>query len=264
MDANQVTAQSIRRIILQQSKRAGVGHIGSSLSIADIIATLYGSTLNIPAPEDPGRDRFILSKGHAALAFYAAIYLKQWISEDMLNSYCTDGTHLGVHPEKPLTGVDFSSGSLGMGISYATGAALAGQLQNSKRRVFVLASDAECNEGITWEAAMFAAHHKLSNLYLIIDLNGQQALGYTKDVLNLAPLSQKWRAFEWDVFEVNGHDQDEIVSAINTCGANKNQPHAIIAHTTFGKGISFMENKIKWHYWPMSDVEYQEALREIS
>lgn len=257
-------ANQIRRIILDQSKRANVGHIGSSLSVADIMAVLYEHILHLPARDDPERDRFVLSKGHAALALYAAFFLKGWISPETLASYCSDDTLLGVHPERPLPGVDFGSGSLGMGVSYGVGAALAARLQNSQRRVFVLMSDAECNEGNVWEAVMFAAHHGLSNLHVIVDLNGQQALGYTRDVLNTSPLGKKWEAFGWHTQEVDGHDADRLVNAIQTCAEAPHQPHVIIAQTTFGKGVSFMERQIKWHYWPMSDAEYQLALQEIS
>ena len=257
-------AIQVRQIILRQSKHAHVGHIGSSLCIADIISVLYGQVLRIKSTNDPDRDRFVLSKGHSALALYAALYLRGWLSEELLETYCQENTLLGVHPERGLPGVDFGTGSLGIGMSYATGAALAAQLQKSRRRVFVLVSDAECNEGIIWEAAMFAAHHHLSNLFAIVDLNGQQALGYTRDVLDLTPLPQKWQAFGWDVHEIDGHDTDQIIQTIKTCEKNTGKPHVIIARTTFGKGVSFMENQIKWHYWPMSEAEYDEALREIS
>jgi transketolase len=253
----------IRRIILEQAKRANVGHIGSALSIADIIAALYFGTMSIPDPHDPDRDRFILSKGHAALALYAAFFLKNWISAEMLNTYCSDDTLLAVHPERLLPGVDFGTGSLGMGISYAVGAALAARMQNSKRRVFVLISDAECNEGIVWESAMFAAHHNLSNLYVVIDLNGQQALGHIQDVLDTAPMGKKWDAFGWQVKDVDGHSPEAIISAIQSCEQESTCPHVILAHTTFGKGVPFMENQIKWHYWPMSSEEYSQALESI-
>lgn len=257
-------AIQVRQIILTQSRQAHVGHIGSSLSIADIITVLYGQVLRIKSTNDPDRDRFVLSKGHAALALYAALYIKGWLSNNQLQTYCQDHTLLGVHPEQTLPGVDFGTGSLGMGMSYATGAALAAHLQRSSRRVFVLVSDAECNEGIIWEAAMFAAHHQLSNLFAIIDLNGQQALGYTRNVLDLALLAQKWQAFGWDVHEVDGHNAEQILKVIETCEKNAGRPHAIVARTTFGKGVSFMENQIKWHYWPMSEEEFHLALKEIS
>jgi transketolase len=259
----EVSSSRIRKIILDQAKRANVGHIGSALSVADIIATLYFDVLKISDPENPDRDRFILSKGHAALALYAAFFLKGWITTEILNTYCGDNTLLGVHPEHILRGVDFGTGSLGMGISYGAGAAFGAKMQNSKRRVFVLLSDAECNEGIVWEAAMFAAHHKISNLYVIIDLNGQQALGYTQDVLDTAPLGEKWEAFGWQMKEVDGHSREEIINAIQSCEQELTRPHVLIAHTTFGKGVSFMENKIKWHYWPMSMDEYRLALENV-
>ena len=258
-----VSSRQIRRIILDQSKRAHVGHIGSALSIVDIITALYGLVLRIPDPDDPDRDRFVLSKGHAALALYAALFLKGWISEKILNTYCGDGTVLGVHPEHVLRGVDFSTGSLGQGLSMGAGAALAARLQQSSRRIFVLVSDAECNEGSLWEAVMFAAHHHLSNLIAIVDLNGQQALGYTHQVLNLSPMAERWRAFGWDVCEVDGHDVSAITRTIRDLNTSSGPPHVLIAHTIFGKGVSFMENQIKWHYWPMSEEEYQQALREV-
>lgn len=243
--------------------RAGVGHIGSSLSIADILSALYGESLIIADPNDPDRDRFVLSKGHAALALYAALHLRGWLSHETLATYCQDNTLLGVHPEWELPGVDFCTGSLGLGMSYATGSALAARMQKSSRRAFVLISDAECNEGIVWEAAMFAAQHNLSNLYVIIDLNGQQALDYTKNVLDLVPMVPKWQAFGWDVHEINGHDRQEIVDCITSCGINSRQPHVLVAHTTFGKGVSFMENQIKWHYWQMNEQEFKLAIEEI-
>jgi transketolase len=259
----QLFPSQIRKIILEQAKRANVGHIGSALSVVDIIAALYFEVMKITSPADLDRDRFVLSKGHAALALYATFFLKNWITSEMLATYCSNDTLLPVHPERLLQGVDFGTGSLGMGISYATGAALAARLQNSQRRVFALVSDAECNEGIVWEAAMFAAHHKISNLYVIIDLNGQQALGYTQDVLDTAPLAEKWKAFGWQVKNVDGHSVEEIKSAIQSCEQESTRPHALIARTTFGKGVSFMENKIKWHYWPMSMDEYRLALENI-
>lgn len=258
-----ISAHLIRYSILEQSKLANVGHIGCALSIADIIAALYGNILRIPDPDDPGRDRFVLSKGHAALALYAAFYLKGWISKKELNTYCTDGSVLGVHPEHILCGVDFSTGSLGQGLSMGVGAALAARLQQSARRVFVLVSDAECNEGSLWEAVMFASHHRVSNLIAIVDLNGQQALGYTAQVLDLSPMAKRWRVFGWDVHEVHGHDVSAITQTIGGLNTTSGPPHVIIAHTVFGKGVSYMENKIKWHYWPMSDEEYQIALDEI-
>lgn len=243
---------------------AGVGHIGSSLCIVEILAALYGGILNLPSPSHPDRDRFVLSKGHAALALYAALHLKGWVTKEQLASFCADGTHFGVHPEPCVAGIDFGTGSLGQGLTFATGAALAGRRQQSRRRAFVLMSDAELNEGSVWEAIMFAAHHKLSNLVAIVDLDRQQAFGYTRDVIDLSPVSARWSAFGWDVKEVDGHDVHAIADAINTFDYSGNKPHVLIAHTTFGKGVSFMEGLIKWHYSPLSAEEFRRAMAEVS
>jgi transketolase len=254
--------KQIRRIVLEQSKRAHVGHIGSALSIADLLAAVF-EEIRAASPDDPGRDRFVLSKGHAALALYAALHLSGSLSKHELDTFCGDGTLLGVHPEHPLRGVDFSTGSLGHGLSMAAGAALAARLQRSPRRAFVLLSDAECNCGSVWEAIMFAAHHRLANLVAIVDRNGQQALGYTDQVLSLEPLSARWSAFGWDVHEVDGHDVAGLRSAIAGLDTASGRPHVLIARTVFGKGVSFMEGQIKWHYWPMSDAEFEQAAREV-
>lgn len=258
-----ISGEAVRRVVLEQSKRANVGHIGSSLSVADIIAVLYGDVLAISSPLDPDRDRFVLSKGHAALALYSALHLRGWLTEEDLDTFCGDGTLLGVHPEHTLPGVDFSTGSLGQGLPMAAGAALAARLQGSRRRVFALLSDAECNEGSVWEAVMFAAHHRLSNLTVVIDLNGQQALGYTPEVMNLAPMTDKWRTFGWDTYDVDGHARSAMSAILHHLDYEAGPPHVLIAHTTFGKGVSFMEGQIKWHYLPMSDDEYETALGEI-
>ena len=258
-----IIPQNIRKIILEQSKRANVGHIGSALSVADIISVLYSNILRVDSFNDPKRDRFILSKGHAALALYAAFFLKGWITEEQLNTYCTDNTLLGVHPEHFLEGVEFSTGSLGMGMCFAAGEALASRIKGEDYRVFVLVSDAELNEGSFWEAVMFAAQHKLSNLVVIVDFNGQQALGYTKDVLNPEPILDRFKAFNWQAKEIDGNDENVLSSSLNSIDYACDQPKVIIAKTVFGKGVSYMENKIKWHYWPMSDNEYNLALEEV-
>ena len=284
----------IRQLILEMAKRAGVGHIGSALSIADITAALYGDVLRIVHPDNPNRDRFILSKGHAAMALYAALYLKKWLTRETLETYCMDpvtsekavlggqcpvpskdsvfSDHrsqatgnclLGVHPEHVTPGVDFSTGSLGHGLAIGTGAALAARIEGCSRRVFVLISDAECNEGSIWESVMLAAHHRLANLIAIIDLNSQQAFGYTDEVLNLSPMREKWDAFGWNVHEVDGHNVAEITDTIRKLDTISDSPHVLIARTTFGKGVSYMESRIKWHYMPMSDTEYLQAVEEV-
>lgn len=256
-------SNEIRRLVLVESKRAGVGHIGSSLSIAEIVGSLYSSVLNIKAPGDPERDRFILSKGHAALALYAALQLKGFITREELGTFCDDGTILCGHPEVEVPGVDFATGSLGMGLSFGVGAAMAAKKTNSKRKIFVLISDAELNEGSLWEAILFAGHHKLSNLTVFIDLNGQQALGYTKDVLDTTSVEKKFSAFNWDAHVVDGHDCKQMIETVRKLDFNSGAPHVLIAKTTFGKGVSYMESKIAWHYLPMTDEQYEQALTEI-
>jgi transketolase len=253
----------IRRIVIEESRRAHVGHIGSSLSIADILAALVGGAVSLSSPEDPDRDRLILSKGHAALALYAALNATGRLSDAELETFCTDGTALAVHPEPTVAGIDFGTGSLGHGLSLGAGVALAARWQDSSRRAFVLLSDAECNEGSVWEAVMFAGHHRLGNLVAIVDLNGQQALGYTKEVLDLAEMATAWGSFGWDVREVDGHDAEGISSLIGEL-AGAERPTVLIARTTFGKGVSFMENSIEWHYWPLSDDHFTQAVDELT
>ncbi|HTD33607.1 MAG TPA: transketolase [Candidatus Elarobacter sp.] len=258
-----VTGRRVRELILRESHRAHVGHIGSALSIADIVAALYGGILRIPSLGDTERDRFILSKGHAALALYAALALRGWITAEQLATYCGDGSLLGVHPEHELPGVEFSSGSLGHGLSIGAGCALAARATGSARRTFVLLSDAELDEGSTWEAAMFAAHHRLDGLYAIVDANGQQAFGYTRDVLAIENAAERFAAFGWDAREVDGHDGAALRAAVDEA-ASVPEPHLLLARTTFGRGVSFMERRIKWHYWPMSPEEYATAMRDVA
>jgi transketolase len=266
--ASAVDANRIREIIIDQSMRAKVGHIGSALSVADIIACLYGGVMNVPDPKHEDRDRFILSKGHAALAVYAALHLRGFIDEAALNTFCADNSALGVHPELVCPGIDFATGSLGQGLSFATGAALAAKRQHSQRRSFVLISDAEMNEGSVWEAIMFAAHHKLDNLVAIVDVNGQQAFGYTRDVIDLTPLEARWRAFNWNVHVIDGHNVPLMTKTISELSGGPNGkpmpgPHVLLAQTTFGKGVSFMERQIKWHYSPLSPEEYAKAKEDL-
>lgn len=258
-----VTGRRIREHVLRESRRANVGHIGSSLSIADILAALYGGILRVASPDDPDRDRFILSKGHAALALYAALVLRGWADESALATYCGDDSLLGVHPESELRGVDFCTGSLGQGLSTAAGAALAARKSGSGRRVFVLISDAELNEGSTWEAVMFAAQHRLGNLYVFVDLNGQQALGHTRDVIAIENPVERFAAFGWHAQEVDGHDVGAMTAAVAAAESDP-RPHVLVARTVFGRGVSYMNGQIKWHYWPMSEDEYAQAMREVA
>ncbi len=259
----EISPYKIRKIILDASKRANVGHIGSALSVADIVAVLFSGTIYRAGTDHPNRDRFILSKGHAALALYAALHLKGILQYEPVSAYCIDGSLLGVHPEHHLPGVDFSTGSLGHGLSFGAGVALAARLSGAHYRSFVLVSDAECNEGSLWETVMFAAHHKLSNLIAIVDDNGQQALGKTKDVIDLNPIGDKWKAFGWNVYEVNGHDPAELGARLRQLETQAGPPNVIVAHTICGKGVSFMEGKVEWHYMPMSEEQYLLALQEL-
>jgi transketolase len=257
-------AGSIRRTTIEQSKRAHVGHIGSALSIADILATLFAGPLADVDPDDPDRHRLVLSKGHAVLALYGALHACGRLSDAQLDTYCGDGSHLAGHPEHVLAGIDFSTGSLGQGLSMAAGATLGARLQGSERLVFTVMSDAECNEGSVWEAAMFAAQHGLSRLIVIIDVNGQQALGYTRDVLDLEPLAARWESFGWDVHDVDGHDVGALGTTLRGLRVDSGAPHVVLARTVAGKGVNFMENRIEWHYLPQTDAEYALALAELT
>lgn len=251
---------AIRRTVLEQSKRAHVGHIGSALSIADLVGAVF-TVLGSGDPADPDRDRFVLSKGHAALALYAALAEVGTLDRDELDTFCGDDSLLGVHPEHLLKGVDFSTGSLGQGLSIGVGAALAAVMQGSQRRVIVIVSDAECNEGAVWEAAMFAAQHKLRNLTVLVDHNHQQAFGFTADVLASEAMAERWNAFGWEVISADGHDEVNLVRILRSETADR--PRVIVAETIFGKGVSYMEGQIKWHYLPMSDDDFAVAMGEI-
>lgn len=252
-------AERIRHTIVEQSYRAGVGHIGSALSIADLVTAVVAEAC---LDGDGERDRIVLSKGHAALALYAALQLMGRLKAGAIDTYCADGTLLGVHPEHSLDGVDFCTGSLGQGLPFGAGAALAAKRHGSDRRTYVIASDAELNEGSTWEAAMFAAQHKLDNLVLLVDLNGQQALGYTHEVLDLGTVEEKLAAFGWSVEAVPGHNQEALGAVL--ARSDQTRPLAVVARTTFGYGVSFMESKIEWHYLPLDESSYAKALADLA
>ena len=249
----------MREIILRESKRAHVGHIGSALSVVEILVALFRDIMSIE--NDALHDRFILSKGQAALALYSALYLRGVISEELLHSFCTNGSLLGSHPSHELKGVEFSTGSLGQGLSYACGLSLAGRLLHEGYQTYVLLSDAECNEGSLWESVMFAGHHKLSTLCALVDMNGQQAFGMTKDILDQRNMDRLWEDMGWETIMVDGHSVDDLKRAITMKRSEK--PRVVLASTVAGKGVDFMERAVKWHYWPMSDEEYNEAMRQI-
>ena len=258
-----MTATNIRRLILEMHYEAQSSHIASSLSCVDILTALYFKVLRVnPAkPLAPSRDRFILSKGHAASSLYATLALRGFFRKDVLKRYCLDNNCLPGHSTRgSVPGVEVSTGSLGHGLSIGAGIALAGRNDNRDYRVFVLMSDGECEEGSVWEAAMFARQHKLDNLISIIDYNKIQAFGWTKEVLDLEPFAEKWKAFGWEVREIDGHNFQEIVSCLKKIPFNRNIPSVIIAHTVKGKGVRFMENKLDWHYKSPNKEELKEVL----
>ncbi|TGQ72577.1 transketolase [Mesorhizobium sp. M00.F.Ca.ET.186.01.1.1] len=259
-DGQVLSSRALRKLILEESYRAHVGHIGSALSVVDLLAALYGGgAIRLKSPDDPDRDRFVLGKGHAALALYATLFLRGWLSRAELASYCVDDSRLGVHPTHHLPGVDFSTGSLGLGLSIGAGSALAARLLDKDRRTYVLLSDAECNEGSTWEAAMFAGHHRLANLIVVVDVNGQQALGPTAEIINQSRMPERWTSCGWTVREVDGHVPAAVREALRPHHA---EPLVVLAQTVLGRGVSFMERQVHWHYLPMSDEEYAKALAE--
>ncbi|MCK5617504.1 transketolase [Candidatus Pacearchaeota archaeon] len=260
-------SREIRRRILEISYRTRSSHIGSSMSTIEILVALYFRVLNVdPAnPKDPDRDRFILSKGHASLALYSILAKKGFISEKCLSGFAVNGGTLEHHPNKDLSkGIETSTGSLGHGLPTGVGMALAAKHDERNHKIYALLSDGELNEGSTWEAIMFASHHKLDNLVAVIDYNKLQALGYTNDIINLEPLSQRWTSFGWAVKEIDGHDFQQLFEAFESLPFTENQPSVIIAHTIKGKGISFMENKLLWHYRVPSNEDYEKGLKELS
>ncbi|KXU29328.1 transketolase [Sphingobium sp. AM] len=245
--------------------RAKASHIGSALSIADIIAVLYGQTLRVsPAfPNHPDRDRFILSKGHACVAVYAALAEAGFIDHALLETYGTDGSALMAHISHKIPGAEFSTGALGHGLPFGSGKALAAKRRNNGWRTIVLTSDGEWGEGSNWEAALFAAHHGLDNLICILDYNKLQSLKTVDETLRLEPLHSKFEAFGWAVREVDGHDHAALNNILSTGPWEGGKPMMLIAHTIKGKGVSFMENRVEWHYRSPSPDLLEAALAEI-
>jgi transketolase len=245
---------------------SGSSHAGSGLSIADLLGVLYGGVLRVD-PRQPGwpeRDRFILSKGHAAAALYAVLAEQGFFPTAWLGQYCQDGSPLTGHvSHQGVPGVEVSTGSLGHGLSISGGMALVGRQAPRPYRVFVLLSDGECDEGSTWEAALFAGHARLDNLVAIVDYNKIQSLGRVEDVLDLEPLDAKWQAFGWAVRAIDGHDVGAIDETLRSVPFEHARPSCVIAHTVKGKGVSFMEDKLLWHYRAPDQRELQQALAEL-
>lgn len=258
-------AWQIRRKALDMVRHAKASHIGSILSVADILAVLYDGVAKID-PEDPmnpARDRIVLSKGHAGVALYVALAETGFYPVEKLNTYGDDGSDLSCHvSHKNNPGIELSTGSLGHGLSVGTGMALHASTKGLSHRIYVIMGDGECNEGAVWEAALFASHHRLCNLCVIIDCNHMQAMGDTGEILDMAPLAKKWRTFGWHTVEVtDGHDHEALFRAMRE--TNETRPVAVIAHTVKGKGVSFMENTLLWHYRDPQGTFYEEAVREL-
>ena len=260
-------ARRIRLHCVEMTARANASHIGSALSVADVLAVLYTRVLRYdPAePEWDRRDRFILSKGHACTALYSVLAEAGYFPVELLDTFYTDGSPLAGHAtHKDMPGVEVSTGSLGHGLPLATGMALAAHRDRREHRVFCLVSDGECNEGSTWEPALFAPHHRLDNLVVIVDYNKIQSLGRVEDVIDLAPLADKWRAFGWSTVELDGHDHAALERVLARVPAATGKPTCVIAHTVKGKGVSFMEDKLLWHYRAPLGELLDEARAELA
>ena len=251
-------AKEFRYVITDMICRSGSGHIGGALSLVEIIITLYYRIMRIrpEEPRWPDRDRLILSKAHAGPVLYTALAYKGFFPKQWLATMNKDGTRLPSHVDQLRTpGIDMTAGSLGQGLSCACGVALAGKMNRKDYRTFCIVGDGESDEGQIWEAAMFAAHHKLDNLVAITDCNKMQIDGTTKEILSLEPLADKWRAFGWEVFEVNGHDWNELHDALQQAIAVTGKPAMIIAHTFKGKGNAVVENRVDSHHVGVPDQE---------
>lgn len=260
-----VLAQRIRADVLQMVHRARASHVGSCFSIVDILAVLYGQVMRVHPDEPawPERDRFILSKGHAAAAVYATLANIGMIARTDLDTYGVDGSAYMTHVSHKIAGVEFSSGSLGHGLPFGVGKALAAKRRGAAWRVFVLLSDGEMDEGTNWEALMFAAHHRLDNLVAIIDYNKLQSLMSISQTLGLEPLVDKLVAFGWTVREVDGHNHARLAQELSQAPWTAGRPSLLLAHTVKGKGVSFMENKVEWHYRSPSAEQLASALVEL-
>ena len=253
--------------VIEGVHAAKAGHPGGSLSATDILTYLYFSEMNIDPknPKMPNRDRFVLSKGHAAPALYAVLAERGYFEPELLKTLRQIGSILQGHPDlKHIPGVDMSSGSLGQGISAAVGMALSSKHFGDNYRVYAVLGDGECEEGQVWEAAMFAANKKLNNLVAFVDYNNLQIDGTVEEVNSPLPLDKKFEAFNWNVITINGHDFNEIEAALNAARNQTEKPTAIIANTVKGKGVSFMENQVSWHGVAPNDEQYEQAITELN
>ena len=263
----QKIAKKVRQEILEMIYRTKGPHIGSSFSMVELLVALYFKVLRIDPqePHDPQRDRFILSKGHGCPGFYPVLFERGFFGQKVLDGFAIDGGTLEGHPTKNVSwGIETTTGSVGHGLSLASGMALAAKYDKANYRVFTILGDGELDEGSNWEAMMFASHHKLDNLVAIVDYNKLQIMGTTSEVMNLEPLSEKWRSFGWEVKEIDGHNFQEIFPVLEHIPFKKDKPSCIIAHTVKGKGVSFMENQLRWHDKYPDEEEYKRAKAELS
>jgi transketolase len=262
----QVLARKARAHAVRMVSRSKASHIGTCLSMADMLGVLYGAGVLRVRPNEPhwpDRDRFILSKGHGAAILYAILAERGFISTDELNSYCAPGSRLLGHANHHVPGIELSTGSLGHGLPVACGLALAAIRGGDPYRVYVILSDGELDEGSNWEAILFAAHHKLHNLTVLVDWNKIQSFGRVSEVLNLDPLPAKWEAFGWNVREVNGHNYEELIEALQGQPDAEARPTVLLCNTTKGKGVSFMEDQLAWHYKSPNEEQLRQALAEL-
>ncbi len=257
----------LRKRIIETSAKAKIPHLGSCLSCLEILIFLYWKELkiNVNDPEDIDRDRFLLSKGHAAPALFQVLAERGFYKKDLLNDIGESGSVFHEHPPKPgfIPGVEAATGSLGHGMPMALGMAMAANIKHQQYRSYALISDGECNEGSIWEAAMLAGSLKLANLTVLIDFNKWQATGRSEDIMALEPLQGKWKSFGWHTQEIDGHNFTEINTSLNNARLELNKPSLIVAHTIKGKGISFMEDDNNWHYRTPNEKELHEALKEL-
>jgi transketolase len=259
-------ARKLRRQIVGMISKARAAHIASAFSVLDILIYLYAYVLRIDPkhPQDPERDRFILSKGWGASALYTVLADKGFFDPKELESYCMNGSRfVGITTMSGVPGIEATTGSMGHGLPIGNGMAVAAKKQGRASKVVVVISDGELNEGSTWEAMLFASHHHLDNLTVVVDYNAWQSFGRTRDILNLDPLPEKFRAFGWEAVETNGHDFLSLHEAFSSLSQKSGKPTAIIAHTIKGKGVSFMEDKNEWHYKYPTESEVQSALKEL-
>ena len=260
-------SREVRRAIVTMVHQANSGHVGGSLGAADLLVALYHEIMTVDPrnPRWPERDRFVLSKGHCSPVLYAVLAQRGYFPAADLATFRRPGSHLQGHPYQPKTpGVDASTGTLGLGLSTACGMALAARLRGQSHRVYVLCGDGEQQEGQIWEAAMFARKYQLGNLIAFTDRNRLQTDSDTEAVMPLDPLPDKWRAFGWNVDEIDGHDFDAIVAAVRRAQAAADRPSMIVANTTKGKGVSFMENEVAWHGQPPDPAQCARALEELA